>query len=119
MFNPIAAGNAIMAVGVLKPYNAYGESVSVSVVSWASGTLTVRLDPVTVSWGRIDFIALGGSVVLSVEVRDSTVDSIAKTLSWTVTNQPWAAGDKMMLRVYRYPARQTCSAIYVEEGCLR
>ena len=101
MFNPIAAGNAIMAVGVLKPYNANGESVTVSAVSWASGTLTVRLDPVTVSWGRIDFIALDGSVALSVDVRDSTVDSIAKTLSWTVTNQPWVAGDKMMLRVYR------------------
>ena len=47
----------------------------------------------------MDFIALDGSVPLSLKVADATVDSANDTLSWTVASQPWNDGDKLMLRI--------------------
>ena len=47
----------------------------------------------------LHFIALDGSVPLSLKVADATVDAANDTLSWTVASQPWNDGDKLMLRI--------------------
>ena len=47
----------------------------------------------------MDFIALDGSVPLSLKVADATVDAPNDILSWTVASQPWDVGDKLMLRI--------------------
>jgi hypothetical protein len=38
-------------------------------------------------------------VPLSLKVADATVDSANDTLSWSVASQPWADGDKLMVRI--------------------
>ena len=47
----------------------------------------------------LHFIALDGSVPLSLKVADATVDAPNDILSWTVASQPWNDGDKLMLRI--------------------
>ena len=48
---------------------------------------------------KIDFIALNGSVSLSLQVDDATVDATNHTWSWQVSEQPWHDGDKLMVRI--------------------
>ena len=47
----------------------------------------------------LDFIELDGTVSLSLDVVDATVDSANDTLSWSVASQPWEDGDKLMVRI--------------------
>ena len=47
----------------------------------------------------MDFIALDGSVALTLDVADATVDAPNNTLSWPVVSQPWQSGNKLMLRI--------------------
>ena len=51
----------------------------------------------------MDFIALDGSVSLSLDVSDARVDGANQTLSWPVALQPWQSGDQLMLRVREVP----------------
>ena len=101
MFDPTKVDGAIKAASVLKPYTATGaDAATVSDISWESGTLKIKLDPVTAYAGHIiDFIDVDGDVALSLALSRATVDAAAKTLSWTVTEPPWKKGDKMMLRI--------------------
>ena len=87
---------------MLKPYTATGaDAATVSDISWQSGTLKIKLDPVTAHTGHlIDFIDVDGDVALSLALSGATVDAAAKTLSWSVSSQPWKAGDKMMVRIH-------------------
>ena len=105
LFDPTMVDDAIEAASVLKPYTASGaDAATVSDISWKSGTLKIRLDPVTAHTGHIiDFIDVDGDVALSLALSGATVDAAAKTLSWTVSSQPWKAGDKMMLRIRPAP----------------
>ena len=60
----------------------------------------MRLTPLSGIAGHIvDFIALDGSVALTLNVADATLDAANDTLSWTVTSRPWQIGDKLMLRI--------------------
>ena len=45
------------------------------------------------------FIALDGSVALKLGAATAAVAETAGTLPWTVTGQPWAEGDQLMLRI--------------------
>ena len=47
----------------------------------------------------LDFIALDGSVSLSLDVDDATVDAANNTLPWSLSDQPWHPSDKLMLRI--------------------
>ena len=116
MFDPVADGSAVKASSVLKPYTANGaDAVTVSDISWESGTLKIGMDPVTAHAGKyIDFIDVDGELALPLKVADATVDATAKTLSWTVADAPWEAGDKVMLRIYEKVA-STCT---VAEGAM-
>ena len=60
----------------------------------------MRVSPHTGLAGqKLYFIALDGSVSLSLHVDEATLDPDNNTLTWPVTPQPWHHGDKLMLRI--------------------
>ena len=114
-FDPVMDGNAVAADsanGVLRPASfsgANGATTTIESIAWepgtgATGTVKVALSPHTgIANHIVDFIALDGSVSLSLYVADATVDSVNSTLSWPVASQPWRSGDKLMLRIREAP----------------
>ena len=110
-FDPVTVGTAVVADsanGVLKPAeftDANGASATIERVAWEagtgeSGTVKLKLSPHNgIAGHTLHFIALDGSVPLSLKVADATVDAANDTLSWTVVSQPWDDGDKLMLRI--------------------
>ena len=83
-FDPVADGTAATA------------TTTVGTIRYETNTVKATLTP-TVTDHILDFIALDGSVLLSLDVTDATTTDGA--LSWTVTPAPWSAGDKLMLRI--------------------
>ena len=82
-------------------------STAIGPIKWKAGTLQVQLTPARLFDGHhLDFIALDGTLAETVKVDDA--NRSGNTLSWPVPEQPWAAGDKMMVRLYREVAT-TCS----------
>ena len=67
----------------------------------------MRLTPHTRNRGThaVDFIALDGSVFVSLNVADATVDAASGMLSWAVGPQPWHSGDDLMVRIREAPTR--------------
>ena len=109
-FDPVTDGTAVAADssnGVLNPSaftDANNRSATVQRIEWASDTVKMKVSPHTGLAGhKLDFIELDGTVSLSLDVDDATVDAANKTLSWTVTSQPWENGDKLMLRIASIP----------------
>ena len=105
-FDPVTDGTAIAAdstIGQLKPAaftDANDAPATILRISYDSGYVTTTLFPHTGLAGhKLDFIALDGSVSLSLQVDDATVDAANKTLSWQVSEQPWHDGDKLMVRI--------------------
>ena len=115
-FDPVTDGTAVAADdsnGVLSPAtftDANGASATLERIAWEpgtgeSGTVKLKLNPHTgVADHMVNFIALDGTVALSLEVADATVDAANRTLSWAVASQPWQSGDLLMLRI-----RKGCS----------
>ena len=117
-FDPVTVGTAIAADatnGVLKP-TAFtdGNSASATLqrIAWEApstgsgqaGTVKLKLSPHTGLANHVlDFIALDGKVILSLDADEATVDAANNTLSWSVTHQPWKNGDKLMLRIHNGP----------------
>ena len=110
-FDPVTDGSTVAADstnGVIKPAeftDANGASATIKRIAWEagtgeSGTVKLKLSPHNgIAGHTLHFIALDGSVPLSLKVADATVDSANDTLSWTVASQPWNDGDKLMLRI--------------------
>ena len=110
-FDPVTDGTAVAADdsnGVLKPAmftDANGASATLERIAWEpgtgeSGTVKLKLNPhIELSGQVMDFIALDGSIILSLQVANATVDAANLTLSWAVGSQPWQSGDKLMLRI--------------------
>ena len=110
-FDPVTVGTTVAADsanGVLKPAefpDANGESAVIDRIAWEagtgeSGTVQLKLSPHNgIAGHTVDFIALDGSVPLSLKVADATVDSANDTLNWAVASQPWDDGVKLMLRI--------------------
>ena len=102
-FDPVAIGTAVGADGtngVLKPtaFSVGGVSTALQALKWEGGTLTLELSPAaSLSGNALDFIALDGSVALSLDGGAATVSG--GTLTWSVADQPWQAGDLLMLRI--------------------
>ena len=95
--------------GVLKPsaFTDYGgATTTIGSLEWKSGTVKMNVSPHTALDGQaLDFIELDGTVSLSLDAADATIDSANNTLSWTVASQPWEDGDTLMLRIRRGPNR--------------
>ncbi len=117
-FDPVTVGTAIGADstnGVLKP-TAFtdGNSASATLqrIAWEApstgsgqaGAVKLKLTPHTgLANHVVDFIALDGKVILSLDAADATVDAASNTLSWSVSSQPWEDGDMLMLRIHYGP----------------
>ena len=116
-FDPVTVGSAVAADGangVLKPAlfaGANGATTTIERIAWepgsgATGTVKVALSPHTgISGHAVDFIALDGSVSLSLNVADATVDAASGMLIWPVASQPWRSGNKLMVRIREAPPR--------------
>ena len=110
-FDPITDGTAVAAGdsnGVLKPAtftDSNGASATLERIAWEpgtgeSGTVKLQVNPPTgLTDQEVNFIALDGSVSLSLQVANATVDAANRTLSWAVGSQPWQSGDLLMLRI--------------------
>ena len=83
-YDPVADGGATTA------------TTTVGTIRYETNTVKATLTP-TVTNHILDFIALDGSVALSLDVVDATTTD--GVLGWTVTPAPWSAGDKLMLRI--------------------
>ena len=115
LFDPVAVGTAVAADGangVLSPATfagANGATTTIERIAWEAGTgdlgtVKIRLTPNSgIANHIVDFIALDGSVSLSLNVSDAAVDAANDTLSWAVASQPWQSGDKLMLRIREAP----------------
>ena len=93
---------------MLKPAaftDANGASATLERIAWepdvgGSGTVKLQVNPPTgLTDQEVNFIALDGSVSLSLQVANATVDAANRTLSWAVASQPWQSGDQLMLRI--------------------
>ena len=104
-FDPVSVGTAVKADGsngVLKPmsFTVGGTSTEITSLEWSNNEVVLTLGSfVSLSGYVLEFIALDGSVSLSLNVADATVDGGAGTYSWQMTSQPWADGDQLMLRI--------------------
>lgn len=105
-FDPVADGTAVAADvtnGVLKPATFTapdGASAAIERIEWESGTVKFELSSDDALAGHVvDFIELDGTVSLSLNADDATVDSANDTLSWSMASQPWHDGDQLMVRV--------------------
>ncbi len=105
LFDPVALGAGVGVdgvSGVLEPAEfSVGEtSTSVTGLKWESGKVVLSLSTqVSLEGYRLEFIELDGSVGLSLEVDDASVDAGAGTLTWEVSGRPWEDGDLLMLRI--------------------
>ena len=102
-FDPVAIGSTVgsdASNGVLEPtaFTVGGTSTSLQSIKWQGGSATLALGtPVSLSGHFLDFIALDATVVLSLDGGAATVSGGTQT--WSVTSQPWQAGDLLMLRI--------------------
>ncbi len=109
-FDPVTVDSAVAADGsngVLKPASftdANGGSAAIASISYESSTVKVEVTPDDALDDHIvDIIELDGTVSLSLDVADATVDSVNDTLNWSVSAQPWHDGDKLMVRIREVP----------------
>ena len=102
-FDPVAIGTAVgadAANGVLDAagFTVGGAATTIDGLKWEGGTLTLELSPAASLIGHtLDFIALDGSVALLLDGGAAAVSG--GTLTWSVADQPWQAGDLLMLRI--------------------
>ena len=104
-YDPVTVGSAVKADGsngVLKPtsFTVGGTATEITSLEWSSNQVVLTLGAhMSLSGHVLDFIDLNGSVALSLFPDAATVDSTAGTYSWSMSSQPWANGDKLMLRI--------------------
>ena len=105
-FDPVTSGKSVAADaanGVLEPATftgANGGTAMLESISWESGVVKIEADPHDALGGHVlDFIELDGTVPLALDVFDAMVEGANGTLSWAVSSQPWADGDKLMVRI--------------------
>ncbi len=105
-FDPVAIGSAIGADGAngaLKPatFTVNGTSTMLQSLQWRnSGIITLALSPnSSLSGLALDFIALDGTVALTLPASAAKTDTAAGTVTWSSAAAPWSAGDQLMLRI--------------------
>ncbi len=104
-FDPVNVGTAVRADatnGVLKPtsFTVGGTATEISGLEWSNDQVVLTLGThASLSGQVLEFIALDGSIALSLLTDNATVDSTAGTYSWPMSSQPWQDGDKLMLRI--------------------
>ena len=108
-FDPVAIGTTIGADGtngVLKP-NTFTASDSTTTtlrsVDYSGSNVRMLFSQTTgLSGKEVQFIMLDGTVGLTVPFSSATVETVASQgtrYSWTTCSAPWAAGEKIMIRI--------------------
>ena len=103
-FDPAALGAAVgytAEAGTLYPtaFSIDGFQTSIEALNWEGGLVTLELSRVVpLSGSRLDFIALDGSVYLSLSSLDAQSQGNG-TFAWDVEYQPWRDGDELMIRI--------------------
>ena len=91
--------------GVIEPstFLVGGVETTMTSLKWAPSTsVTMELDPrVSLEDHVIAFIALDGSVSLSLDFDEAVMNRGGGVLTWKMLDQPWKAGDKLMIRIRR------------------
>ena len=84
-------------------------STTLQSLQWRnSGIITLTLSPnASLSGLALDFIALDGTVALTLPASAAKTDSAAGTVTWSSAATPWKAGDKLMLRIRNASAMPT------------
>ena len=98
------------AAGVPLPsdFTVGGAGTAIHWLEWRDGTVLLLMAPyVDLKGHTLDFIALNGTVVLSLDAGAATADPAAGTLTWAVASQPWREGDELMLRIRKGAAGPT------------
>ncbi len=113
-FDPVTIGAAIGADGAngaLKPaaFTVNGTSTSLQSLKWhSSGIITLTLRPgASISGLALDFIALDGTVALTLPASAAKTDTAAGTVTWSSAAAPWRSGDQLMLRIRNASAAPT------------
>ncbi len=102
-FDPVAIGAAVGADGangVLRPnlFTLGGTAATIMSLKWENGAVTMSLSPAaSLSGNVIDLIDVTGTTTLSLSFDEATQSGVA--LTWSVADQPWEAGDLLMLRI--------------------
>ena len=107
-FDPVSMGASVVADdhrGQLSPatYSAAGSETTLRRIGWDENRVWMKfvLAP-SLADHHIDFIELDGSVGLRLDFDDATATSTddgGQALVWGVCDQPWSAGDQLMLRI--------------------
>ena len=108
-FDPVAIGTAIGADGtngVLKP-NTFTASDSTTTtlhsIDYSGSNVRMLFSQTTgLSGKEVQFIMLDGTVGLTVPFSSATTETVAgkgTRYSWTTCSAPWAAGEKVMIRI--------------------
>ena len=100
------------AAGVPLPsdFTVGGAGAAIHWLEWRDGTVLLLMAPYADLKGHtLDFIALGGTVALSLDGGAATADPAAGTLTWAVASQPWRQGDELMLRIRKSAAGPTAT----------
>ena len=108
-FDPVAIGTTIGADatnGVLKP-NTFTASDSTTAtlrsVDYSGSNVRMLFSQTTgLSGKEVQFIMLDGTVGLTVPFSSATAETVASQgtrYSWTTCSAPWAAGEKIMIRI--------------------
>ena len=104
-FDPAAIGTVVGADGTngaLEPagFTAGGTATTIQTLKWQGGVVTMELNlTASLSSYAIDFIALDGSVTLTLAFDDAAAGDDTAVLAWAVPDQPWHAADQLMLRI--------------------
>ena len=105
-FDPVdlteGGAGATGSSGVIDPdeFTVGSDDVEIDRLEWRSGSVVLELDDyVSLSGYALDFIELDGSIDMTLDVSDATVNQTTATWTWSVTSAPWEDGDLLMLRI--------------------
>ena len=104
-FDPAAFGGMVGfsgTTGSVSPTEFMTGDVTTTIRSlyWESGSVSLDISPpVSLKGSDIDFIALDGSVLMTLPVKDMSIDGETGPFIWQASSQPWRAGDQLMLRI--------------------
>ena len=109
LFSPASGGIGEVSA---PEFQAGGATTTITGLGWQDGAVTLILSKyISLSGYTLDFIALDGSVALSLNLAsDPPSDGGQESLSWPVAERPWQDGDRLMLRIREAESAPTPTA---------
>ena len=103
-FDPVESGEDEVSPA---SFSVGGTFTAITGLEWTDGKVVLSLDPIVSLDGyTLDFIELDGTASLNLRGSDGIDEGAsisapgdAGTLTWSVSDEPWEPGDKLMLRI--------------------